>query len=473
MWLPARMIGPRAGMCSRPRISRRVRARIDSTARPRSTRRTIGWPLVFIRILSTTLVTAPRPFVWFTLGQSISSFGDKLHDMALVGLIGAIAPSDSPLVLAQLAVVYCLPHLIVTPLAGQWADRWPRVRTLIVCDVARAGVVALMPWAAASRPLLLALVGAMFVLTITFNVTKLAVVPEVVGNRELLQANAATSLFSRLATLLGIVLGGVIVSASVWARLGWSGYAAGFSVDALTFVISVLTLLRLPTLLRRSRPGASASAQQPSMLDAVRRDAREVLTLARQESHVGLALASSALLGLMGGLMYIVLVVVLQTRTSWGTAGIGYVLGLMAVGIVAGSAWVGTAGRTWHRSRIIAIAMGALALLLAAAARPFIFPLHGPLSIAAGLALGPMMIAQDTLLQERSPDAIRGRVFSVRDIVLNVSFGAGAAATGLAVTWLSRSGVADPFRVVLLAAAPCVLLAAAVAFRASRGSSSR
>lgn len=412
-----------------------------------------------------TAVLRHRPFAWLIGGQSVSLFGDNLHAMALIGLIGAIDPGSSPLVMAGFAVLYSLPFLFIAPIAGVLVDRWDRKRTLIVCDAARAILVASMPLAYGSTGRVapvFALVFAVFVFTLFFDVAKMAIIPDLVGREELLEANAVASLSGRLATLMGIVIGGMIVGWQYWRRLGLSGYKAGFYIDALTFLVSLGTLLALSgrsadarvRLRQQSAQGLSAA------LTSVRDDLRQLVATFRRNRSVFFVLASSVLLGLIGGCMYVVVVVVVQTRTTWGTAGVGFVFGLMACGIVPGSALVGQFGRRWRRSRLILGSFAAIGVLMILSARTFAFALHGPLSFLGGLALGPILVAQDTLLHECLADEVRGRVFSARDVVLNVAFGVGASVTGLTVTLLSRSGVQQPFRATLLVAGPLVLLTA-------------
>lgn len=421
---------------------------------------------------SISTVLRRRPFFWFTIGQSTSFFGDKLHGMALIGLIGAAVPDSSAIVLAELALLYCLPFLVITPLAGILVDRWNRKWTLIGCDALRAVLVAATPVAyalTASLTILLGLVAGVFLLTMLFDVAKMAIIPDLVSEEELLEANTVSGLLARVATLAGIVLGGAIVGWRYWAHLGVTGYTAAFYLDALTFVVSVVTLLALPNR-SKSRPVLTPSDGTPHAGSAGKRprfwlEVREVATLARRETSVLFVLITSALLGLVGGCMYVVVVVVVQTRTAWSTPGVGYVFGIMACGIVAGSIVMSQRGQQIRRHRVITLGFLAIAVLLGASARPFDFAWHGPLSFAGGLVIGPMMIVQDTLLHEVVPDALRGRVFSARDVLLNVGFGLAAAATGLTVTVLSGRGVADPFRPTLLVAAPLVFLVTVAAAR--------
>jgi MFS family permease len=50
------------------------------------------------------------------------------------------------------------------------------------------------------------------------------------------------------------------------------------------------------------------------------------------------------------------------------------------------------------------------------------FVLSLPLAFAAGLALSPIYIGMDTLLHECVPEEARGRIFSVREWLLHLTF---------------------------------------------------
>ncbi len=407
--------------------------------------------------MSMTSVLRQRPFLWFTAGQTISFFGDKLHAMALIGLVGTRAPNESPLVLAGLALLYCVPFLLVAPIAGICVDRWNRRRTLILCDLLRAVVVVAMPLTYSRLGLLplLAMVLAIVVLTLFFNAAKMAIIPDLVPHDALLEANAVSSVLSRVATLAGVVLGGAIVGARVWEHFAWPGYAVGFYLDAGTFMVSVGTLLLMPSCPRASATTPRLAVRPRSWRD----DVREAFGVARLQTMVSFALAASSLLGAIAGAMYVMLVVLLHTRTPWGTTGVGILLGVVAGGIVAGSAMLARAGRDWPKPRIVIGAFAALSLAILSFAAPFDFAIHGPAAFAAGLALGPLMVTLDTMLHEHVAEGLLGRVFSVRDIMLNVAFGLSAAAVGVTLAFFDRQGV-DALHLLIPLLAGLVLCAA-------------
>lgn len=89
-----------------------------------------------------------------------------------------------------------------------------------------------------------------------------AMVPRVIAHDQMAAASALTSIRWTLGTILGPAVGGLLISA-----LGvWSAYA----IDAITFAISIVILLRLPAV----RASAEASASLRHVLEGLRYAAR-------------------------------------------------------------------------------------------------------------------------------------------------------------------------------------------------------
>ncbi|MEO7334856.1 MAG: MFS transporter, partial [Gemmatimonadales bacterium] len=83
-----------------------------------------------------------RNFSLLWMGQLVSFFGDRVHQVALgVLVLQRGSPLDVGIVFAATAV----PNVLLGPLAGALVDRWDRRTTMIVCDVIRAGLVLLVP----------------------------------------------------------------------------------------------------------------------------------------------------------------------------------------------------------------------------------------------------------------------------------------------------------------------------------------
>ncbi len=392
----------------------------------------------------------PR-FALLVAGQTVSQFGDKLQAMALIALVGARAQvATSGLELAKLAVVFTLPMIVVGPIAGALVDRWNKLRTLIVCDALRAGVVALMPAAYAITHGLWSvyvLAGVAYLLGVFFNSAKLALIPELVAPNELLPANASLALIGRFATVFGIVGGGLILSASIWQRLGWQSYAAGFYIDAASFAFSAITLLFIGARMLRDRqphaPPARLTKRHP--LHAL----RVALGIIWRDHALRFAFLTVALLGVMAASGYVLLVVSIQTVLAAGTKGVGLLGGMTAAGMILGSLAVGTVGARFDKGMIILVAATLLGITMLGGALAYTFAAMLPIGLVGGALLAPIMVSQDTLVHEAAPASSRAMIFSTRELVLGVSFVMTAWAVGGAVALAARAGWEEPYRAVL------------------------
>lgn len=403
-----------------------------------------------------SVLRRPR-FSLLVAGQTISQLGDKLHHMALIALVGAGARSETGgLELAKLSVVFTAPVVLFGPLAGALVDRWPKRLTMVACDALRTLLVLAMPALYAATGHLWSVYAAafgVFLLGIFFNSAKMALIPDLVEHAELLPANAALTSIGRVATVAGIVGGGLILGAPVWARLGWTSYAAGFYLDAGSFLLSVITLLGIMALSPDGeRPAQAAAEGSPAVkrrLGDLVRDVRETIDVVVRTPGLRFAFLSLILLALFASTVYVAMTLSVQTVMGLGTRGVGYLGGLLAAGMVVGSLAVGSLGARLRRERLILWGTLAIGLLMIAAGTWFSFRVFVPVAFAGGLVLAPVMVAQDTLLHENAPAANRAVVFSTKDLILAAAFAGMAFVVGGGIYVMGRLGVAEPYRVAL------------------------
>src|SRR5689334_5075176 len=104
-----------------------------------------------------------RDFFRFWFAQLISQFGDRVYQMALVGLM-AIRHPGSVMEMAKLLAFTIIPVFIVGPIAGVYIDRWDRRRTLFVCDFIRGILVLLVAFYLMNLPVIWPMYVAVFVI---------------------------------------------------------------------------------------------------------------------------------------------------------------------------------------------------------------------------------------------------------------------------------------------------------------------
>jgi hypothetical protein len=130
-------------------------------------------------------------FSAFWFGQTISMFGDRLHQVALAVLV--YGATSSPLLTGLVFLAATLPNVLLGPIAGTFVDRWDHKQVLVVSDLLRAVLVLILPVAALHNiALVYPLVFAITTVSLFFRPAKAAVLPRIVAPRDLMAANSAT-----------------------------------------------------------------------------------------------------------------------------------------------------------------------------------------------------------------------------------------------------------------------------------------
>lgn len=415
-----------------------------------------------------TVLARPR-FAFLVTGQTVSQLGDKLHHMALIALVGAAAATNAGgLELAKLSVVFTAPVVLFGPIAGALVDRWNKRTVMIACDAARTLLVAVIPslFAATGRLWPVYLVAfVVFLLGVFFNAAKMALIPELVPRPHLLAANAALTFVGRFATVAGIVGGGVIIGMTFWHRFGWSDYAAGFYLDAGSYLISVLTLLAIVVGGSRSAaPVASPAALPPDLrlkrsLRTIVGDVVRTLAVVRTDRAMRFVFGSLIALALFASTIYVVMTYSVQTVMGRGTKGVGYLGGTLGAGMIVGSLLVGTVGSRWDKRQTILVGNTIIGLLMIVAGVFFSFGMFAPVAFLGGALLAPVMVSQDTLLHENAPPTARALIFSTKDLILAGVFMLSALLVGGTIYLLGLFGVAEPYRLALAGVGLAILTA--------------
>jgi MFS family permease len=357
--------------------------------------------------------------------QSISTVGDKVNQVGLIIMVFRLTGSY-----AQMGLVFgitFLPAALFGMLAGPFVDRWDRRRTMIVSDVLRAVLVALIPLAVGfGLPAVYALAFLVATVSLFFQPARMALVPQVVDESELMAANSLDWTTESVAELLGIGFGGALVFIV--------GINSAFFIDSATYLLSAIFIAvvshrALRSLAPRLNP-AAIWAEARDGLQRIRRD--PVLT----PVIVSFGLAA------LGGAAAITLSVLLALNVYAGSGlpdalrvtvvDLSTAIGLLAGSLMVGSSGSGRAGRKYLGGLV---AFGAVFALLGLVHD---IRVAAVMMVAVGIANMFMMVPMITILQTHTEDATRGRVFAARTTITRIATvigfaGAGAAAQAFGV----------------------------------------
>ncbi|MCO1656975.1 MFS transporter [Pseudonocardia humida] len=183
------------------------------------------------------------------LSQTVSLVGTGITLLALP-LVSLFLLDASPFEISLLWAVEYLPILLVGLPAGAWVERLPLRLVMVVADVGRALALLVVPLAVwldvLSMPLMYAVAFWIGLGTLFFDVAQLSILPELVEERRLVDANGKLEVSRSLAQVGGPGIGGVLVQLL-------TGPLA-LLADAVTYLTSAYFVLRIRKPPRRDRP---------------------------------------------------------------------------------------------------------------------------------------------------------------------------------------------------------------------------
>ncbi len=339
-----------------------------------------------------------RPYRLLFAGQVVSDLGDWLDLLALLFLI-AFRWRLGPAALSALALAQLLPFALIGPFAGVLADRWPRRRTLVGCDLARAAIVLGLLWAP-NLPALLLLVAAKLTLSTLFGPARQATIRATVPEEDLLSANALSRLSVQSSKVIGPSLGGLLVAVV--------GVRAAFAVDAATFLASAAFLARLPALPRLSGEAAEGA---PAFWRELRSGFGYIWQIRPLRLLVGAMTAEYILLSAADSSFVLVL-----KRLALGEGAIGLAVGCSGLGNVLASLGIGQWGHRRSAFAILAagfVLAGVLGTLLGGAAAGGVSAMPALwLAVCGitGVAFAAIWTSYAFLIQRETEPALMGRV---------------------------------------------------------------
>jgi len=382
-----------------------------------------------------------RDFSIFTFAQTVSQFGDKLDYIALIAIVGLFPKQRAPLLLSQLMIFITLPVMIFGPIAGILVDRWHKKTVMVVCDALRTLCALLIPVLFIITDNIypvFTVVFFMFLLGLFFNAARSAIIPNLVAKKRILTANAVINFVSRGATFLGMLIGGIIVDWHIWHRVfGIAGWTAAFILDAVTFAASAVLLyvmkVRLPEIpkkIEHLKPKGFFMLLRGGLVKMWHELVHAVKMIVRVR-NLGFAMATIVLMVIAGSIIYILVIPTVQQEMAWGTSGVGYLAAIGAIGLLLGAYLMGIFGHHFDLKILMLVCFilvgGALVLF------PLLnnFWVFAIVCLLCGTAISPVFIGQDTLIHHHADEFVRGRIFSIRDWILNGLFALGAVVIGV------------------------------------------
>lgn len=398
-----------------------------------------------------------RTFVIVWVTQAISVFGSAMTHFALnIWLVTELYPlpeqkPELALAISALSLSFGLPTLLLAPIAGAWADRHDRKRTMMIADAGNGVLTLILMLLVASGNLQL---GSLLLLSVVgaalgsfhgsaFDTSYAMLVPEA----QLPRANGMMQTIWSLSSILSPAAAAALISLPALARQGTfgggfgellagikSGASLAMGADAVTFFIAAATLLFLfiPSP-HRSDLGASGQPKKSIWAD-VKEGARFIFVRKPMLWLLGTFTLANFMFAPMG--VFFPLLVKFNLAADWGARGmtVESALALLSTisslgGIVGGviiSIWGGL-----KRRRVYMVLGGILltgaGVTLIGLSTDYLIAL---VLLFIGMLFLPITNAHSQAIwQSITPRELQGRVFAVRRVIAQC---AGPISTALA-----------------------------------------
>ncbi|TMD23041.1 MAG: MFS transporter [Chloroflexi bacterium] len=356
-------------------------------------------------------VLAISQFRRLWIGQGISYFGDMMNTTGLAIMLFLVTRSPSLVALGLIAKA--VPTILFGLVAGPLVDRFNRQRVMVFADVARAILTVTIPfWALHWLPGVFIAVFLVATAGTFFNPAKQAIIPNLVPEGLLVQANSLVQSSERTMELLGYALAGIIAALISWIPL--------FLIDAATYIFSAATLLGVPDLLRRAKRKELTLARDIS--DGMRFIVRSPILRS--------TMALTAMTGLFAGMTFPTLVVLAYESLKAGAGGYGVLEAVIGGGAVLGAFFSPQLMGRYRAGVLIltGVAGFGAAYALTGLLQSFVFAFV--FLFGCGVASTIYYVPLISVTQREAPDFIRGRVMASRFLLAQAGLLGGMAISG-------------------------------------------
>ena len=365
---------------------------------------------------SDTRVFAHRPFAVFWLSRVVGNLAFQMQVVAVGWQVYSL--TGDPLDLGLVGLIQFLPSLFLLLVVGQVADRYDRLKVVLLSRLALAaalGVLAVVAAVgAASREAIFLVVLAIGAAHAFQQPTSQAVVPQLVPTALLPKAIAWSSIGFQGSSIVGPAVGGFLYLA---------GPAAVYGVSFLLYLASALLVLAV-------RPVQKAPAREPVTRDSLLAG----FAFIRANPVILGAISLDMFMVLLGGATAL-MPVFAQEILLVGPWSLGLMRAAPGVGalLMAAAFAIRPLQRRVGRAMFVAAAGFGVSIIVFGLSRNLW------LSLAALAALGAFdminIVVRQSIVQLDTPDAMRGRVAAVNGVFIGASNQLGEFESGLTASW--------------------------------------
>lgn len=393
-----------------------------------------------------------RNFLLMWSGQVFSQMADKVYLVLMIALITSRYQAEDQSVsgwVSSIMIAFTIPAVLFGSVAGVYVDRWSKKWVLVLTNMLRGGLVLGLPpllWICDRQTgwfqiplgfwLLLAITFCVSTLTQFFAPAEQSAIPLIVDKPHLLSANSLYTLTMLLALIGGFAAGEPLLqmAGAFAARFGGDWDLGQEFVVGGCYVIAGLLLLVLKT--------GETAANRSNANNHVWADIKEGLQYLQDHRRVRFALIQLVILFSVFAALAVLVVSLADELPVIKTSQFGFLLATGGVGMAISAAILGSVGQGLPRHRLSFYGSLGMAAMLGGLAF-FTQSLWISLLLLVGLGAAAALIGvpMQTIIQEKTPEEMRGKVFGLQNNATNIALSLPLALAALAETFFGLQTV--------------------------------
>ena len=353
----------------------------------------------------------------YIIGSSISDTGTWMQVMAQGYVMSTL--TDKALWLGMANFAAGLPMLALTMVGGSAADKYDKRKILLFTQyvqIVLALSIGYLVWTGEIAIWHVLAFAAILGISNSFEMPALsALVPELVRREQIPSGIAIDRSVFHGSRVVGPTIGGILIS--TW------GTASAFFANALSFVALIIALFSLP-------PRQKGSAEEEEKRTTGFKDGFRFVAGDKPSSAMIMLIATQSVC--IFPIITVMMPLYVRVVLGLGPDRLGFLMGASAIGSLVGSIFLIGLAREKRVPLMILCALGVTGAILGLSLGPS-FYVATALLIVNSLGLATNFGLASTIVQERAPDYLRGRVSAV----FMLSFVGLMPIAGLGVTSLS------------------------------------
>jgi MFS family permease len=357
------------------------------------------------------------PFRRYIIGSLISDTGSWMQVMAQGWVMATLTNKAIWLGMANLAAG--LPMLLLTMVGGAAADRFDKRKILLSTQFVQIGIACGIGFLVLRGKIeiwqILAFAAALGISNSFEMPTQSALVPELVGREEIQRGISIDRSVFHGSRVIGPTVGGYLIN--------WLGIASAFFANALSFVALIAAILSLP-------PRVKGTAEEEEKRSSGIKDGFRFVAKDKPSLAMVTLIATQSLC--IFPIITVMMPLYVRTVLGLGAGVFSKLMGASAIGSLVGSIFLIGLPRA-KRVPLMMVNTVAISMVIIGLSFAPSFYVAMALLIVNSLGLATNFGLCSTIVQERAPDYLRGRVSAV----FMLSFVGLMPFAGLGVTSLS------------------------------------